>query len=141
MNKCAFCGSQTPLYYQHVPMCLDCSEARDGDAKDNGVDYMLSIKGFESGGRADTALPARADRALFAFLRGELSLGLNYAQTAKKGGRNSETEKQARERAQESVETIRWFRCRISDPAVHLELQDGAARLEQLLSERLSIQI
>jgi hypothetical protein len=114
-------------------LCLDCSDAWGGENK--AVDPRLRIKAFESADGTDAALPARADGALFAFLRGELPLALKYAQTANVEARHdAETENRARERARESVETIRWFRGRISDPVVHLELQEGAARVEKLLS-------
>jgi hypothetical protein len=29
MDKCALCGAETQLYHGDVPVCLDCSQARD----------------------------------------------------------------------------------------------------------------
>jgi hypothetical protein len=43
MEKCAFCKIEnTELYENGVPICLDCSRARDQEAK--AVDHKPSIK-------------------------------------------------------------------------------------------------
>ena len=43
MEKCAFCKIEnTELYENGVPICLDCSRARDQEAK--AVDHEPSIK-------------------------------------------------------------------------------------------------
>ena len=81
------------------------------------------------------ALAEQADRALIAFLRAELELGYTYASTARvEAGFDAQGEKRARQLAKEVLETIERFRGRIGDPAIQLELQEGSAKLEELLA-------
>jgi hypothetical protein len=130
MQNCAFCENQTPLFYQDITMCLECSQARERDIRK--VDDALSIKRLKQAESPAAPLPSESDTALYAFLRAELDLALTYAQTKKTAP--SQDESRARERAKDAVETIGWFRDRIGDREVHRELQEGAARVEQLLA-------
>src|ERR1700730_10548782 len=80
------------------------------------------------------AIPEQSEKALIEFLRAELALGFTYAQTAKvELGFDSAGEEGARELANDAVITIRWFRNRIIDSAIQLELQEAADILEKLL--------
>jgi hypothetical protein len=81
-------------------------------------------------------LSEETDSALVAFLRAELDLGFTYAQTAKVEAEfDSAGEKRATELAKAALETVHRFCNRITDPLIQLELQDGAAELEKILSE------
>jgi len=83
-------------------------------------------------------LAEKADDALIAFLRAELALGFTYAQTAKaEEDLDSEGENRARKLATDAMETIHRFCNKIADPAIRLELQEGTAQLEKLLSKGL----
>jgi hypothetical protein len=88
-------------------------------------------------GRKIEPLGEQADDALIAFLRAELALGFTYVQTAKvESGFDSDGQKRAIKLAKDALETIHRFRDRITDPAIQLELQNGADELEKLLSSR-----
>ncbi len=80
-------------------------------------------------------LAEQADRALIAFLRAELELGCTYVNTARvEVGLDVEGEKRARQLAKDVPATIERFSGRIADPTVQLELQEGRAKLEELLA-------
>jgi hypothetical protein len=146
LEKCAFCENLTALSYHAVPICLVCFEAREQEGKT--ADYNPSTESKadsddarrEAGKSVDSELARLAeqgDRAIVAFLRAELALGFSYANAAKaEAGLGSERENRTRKLAKDVVETIHWYRDRIADPAIQLELREGAARLEQLLSEK-----
>jgi hypothetical protein len=125
-EKCAFCHKLTALSYHAVPICLACFEAREREGETEP--HMPSGKQSEKADSAD---------ALVTFLRSELAQGFACARAANvAAGLDSERRQRARQIAKDAVETILWFRKRIDDPAIHLELQEGAARLEKLLAEQ-----
>jgi hypothetical protein len=81
-------------------------------------------------------LAEEPDAALVAFLRAELDLGLMYTETAKIEAEIDSGENRAAELAKHALETIYRFCNRISDPAIQLELQEGAAEIDKRLSKR-----
>jgi hypothetical protein len=133
LEKCAFCEHLTALSYHNVPICLACFEVREREG--NAQLYSASEKHSEKAHSAD-APPPQTDTAIVTFLRSELAVDFANAKTARLDpGLDCERRKRARQIAKDVVETILWFRNRIDDPAIHLELQEGAARLERLLSD------
>jgi hypothetical protein len=84
------------------------------------------------------AIAEKSEKALAEFLRAEVALGLTYAQTAKvEAGFDAAGEKRARELANDAVITIHWFRNRITDSSIQLEMQESADRIKKLLLELL----
>jgi len=72
----------------------------------------------------DSELAEQANRALVAFLRAELQLGLTYLRTAKVDASfDSEGERCAVKLGKGALDTIERFRHRITDPALQEELQ------------------
>jgi hypothetical protein len=151
LEKCAFCENLTALSYHAVPICLACFEAREREGKT--ADYNSSTESkadsddarreaHKSVGSELARVAEQGDRAIVAFLRAELALGFIYARAAKvEAELGSHRENRTRQLAKDVVETIHWFRDTIADPAIQLELREGAARLEQLLSENPGTQI
>jgi hypothetical protein len=139
LEKCAFCENLTALSYHGIPICLACFEAREREG--NAELYSPIGDQFERTDSAD-ARPPQADTAIVTFLRSELAIGFANAKAARLDlGLDYEGRKRARQIAKDAVETILWFSDRISDPAIHLELQEGGARLERLLSDPPETQI
>jgi hypothetical protein len=151
MEKCAFCENLTSLSYHAVPTCLSCFEAREREGKTADYNPIGESKADSEDARRELAqivdselarLAEQGDRAIVAFLRAELELGFTYAKAAKlEAGLGSDRENRTRKLAKDAVEMISWFRDRIADPAIQLELREGAARLEQLLSQKPEKQI
>jgi hypothetical protein len=145
LEKCAFCENLTALSYHAVPICLACFEARERDSKAADYDPSRESKADSDDARREAdkivgselpRLAEQGEKAAIAFLRAELALGFVYAKVAKvEAGLGSDRENRTRQLAKDVVETIHWYRDRIADPAIQLELREGAARLEQLLYE------
>jgi hypothetical protein len=151
LEKCAFCENLTALSYHAVPICLACFEAREREAKPADYNPSTETKADNEGARREVAkmvdselarLAEQGEKAIVALLRAELAFGFTYAKAAKlEAGLGTDRENRTRRLAKDAVETINWFRDRIADPAIQLELREGAARLEQLLSEKPETEI